>query len=65
MSEIYSTEDIARDVAERMGFGSDHPLSSWRAYHPIVKATVEWLEERNFLAIVADPPTGDDAGEGP
>lgn len=60
MSDVYSTEEIARSVAEELSAG----LADWSAYHPIVKATVEWLDEHNFLVIVAEEPTGDDAGGG-
>ena len=42
------SRSIAKDVAEAQGFGH-----LWESYHPVVKATLEWLDERGYLTIVA------------
>jgi hypothetical protein len=54
-----STEDIARHIA-RENWSEDQ----WRAYHPVVKQTVEWLQEHNYLVIVelATPYEGKPSG---
>lgn len=64
MNDVYSTEEIARHIAAVQAKTEEQ----WRLYHPIVKSTVEWLDEHNFLAIVAEEPTGTGTGippEGP
>lgn len=56
MSHPDSTEEIARAVSEKLSGGLDHPWAHWRNYHPVVKATVEWLDEHGYLAIVEYGP---------
>lgn len=59
----YTTEQIARDVANDQG-----NENWWHYYHPIVRWTINWLEEHDFVRIVDEQPTGVGTGippEGP
>ena len=49
--------DNTYEIAEAICAEEGWPETYWRFIHPIVKATIRWLDEENYLRIVV--PVGE------